>query len=186
MVKLAKLMVAPIDCSTKKLDWPTRGELRESQASASPELLPCGVRMVEDLWHDAQDRVWIPHDDLNMQVRLLVAAHMGAGGHRASKTTFKTMGDHFTWDVMKEDCKKFCQSCRHCFATNIGPTVPRPMESAVHSDTPNGLLYFDYCWMGEGGDRKYVLILKDDLSSFVRLIPASTADAGTTADALIA
>jgi hypothetical protein len=40
MVKLAKLMVAPIDCSTKKLDWPTRDELRESQASASPELLP--------------------------------------------------------------------------------------------------------------------------------------------------
>jgi hypothetical protein len=39
--------------------------------------------------------------------------------------------------------------------------------------------------MGPGGDMKYVLILKDDLSSFVRLVPTSTADAETTADALI-
>jgi hypothetical protein len=32
---------------------------------------------------------------------------------------------------------------------------------------------------------KYLLILKDDLSSFVGLVPTSTADAETTADALI-
>jgi transposase InsO family protein len=32
---------------------------------------------------------------------------------------------------------------------------------------------------------KYVLVLKDDLSSFVRLFPTSTADAKTTSDALI-
>jgi Integrase zinc binding domain len=113
-----------------------------------PELLPCGVRMVEDLWHDAQVRVRIPQNDLNMQVRLLVAAHMGAGDNRAGKTTFKTMGDLFTWDGMNEDCDKFCQSCLHCLATNTGPTVPRPMGSALHSDTPNGLLHFDNCWMG--------------------------------------
>jgi hypothetical protein len=39
--------------------------------------------------------------------------------------------------------------------------------------------------MGPGGDMKYELTLKDDLSSFVRLVPTSTADAETTADALI-
>jgi hypothetical protein len=39
--------------------------------------------------------------------------------------------------------------------------------------------------MGPGGDMKDVLILKDDLSSIVRLVPTSTTDAETTDDALI-
>jgi hypothetical protein len=39
--------------------------------------------------------------------------------------------------------------------------------------------------MGPGGDMKYVLILTDDLSSFVRLVPTSTSDAETASDALI-
>jgi hypothetical protein len=142
--------------------------------------------MVEDLWHDAQDRVRIPHDDRGMQVRLLVAAHVGAGDHRASNATFKRMGGRFTWNGIKKDCDKFCRSCLHFLATNTGPTVPRPMGSALHSDTPNGLLPYEYCWMGEGGDRKYLLNLKYDLSSFVHRIHTSTADAETTADALIA
>jgi Integrase zinc binding domain len=113
-----------------------------------------------------------------------VAAQMGATGHRASSATFKAMSDYFTWKGLKEDCE-FCRSCLHCLATNAGPTIPRPMGSALHCDVPNGLLHFDYCWMGPGGDMKYVLILKDDLSSFVRLVPTSTADAETTADALM-
>jgi hypothetical protein len=186
VIKLAKLMTAPIDSMKNELDWPTRDELRVSQTSASPELLPDGIRMVKDLWQDAQGRVWIPQNNRDMQVRLLVAAHMGAGGHVARNAAFKTMGDHFIWDGMKTDCDDFCRSCLHCLATNTGPTVPRPMGSALHSDTPNGLLHFDYCWMGEGGEKKYILILKYDLSSFVRLVPTSTADAETTADALIA
>jgi Integrase zinc binding domain len=85
--------------------------------------------------------VWIPKGDRDTQIRLLVAAHMGAGGHRASSATLKEMSDHFAWEGLKEDCDEFCQSCLHCLATNAGTRIPRSMGSALHCDVPNGLLH---------------------------------------------
>jgi Integrase zinc binding domain len=183
VLSLAKLMLAPIESCDKELDWPTREALKRSQSSGEEEQPDC-LHLEDGLWQDGSKRAWIPKGDRDIQIRLLVAAHMGAGVHRASTATFKAMSETFTWEGLKEDCGEFCRYCLHCLGLNTGTTVPRPMGSALHCDVPNGLPHFDYYWMGPGGYMKYVLILKDDLC-FVRLDPTSAADAVSAADALI-
>jgi RNase H-like domain found in reverse transcriptase/Integrase zinc binding domain len=142
--KLAKLMLAPIESCAKELYWTTREDLKRSQGSGEEDRPDC-LHLEEELWQDGDQHVWIPKGDRDIQIKLLRAAHMGAGGHRASSATFKAMSDHFTWEGLKEDCDEFCRSCLHCLATNTGTTIPRPMGSALHCDVPNGLLNFDYC-----------------------------------------
>ena len=63
--------------------------------------------------------------------------------------------------------------------------VPRPLGHALHATSINEVIHFDYCWMGPStGEDKYVLVIKDDLSSYVWLMPTANADASTTADCL--
>jgi hypothetical protein len=64
--------------------------------------------------------------------------------------------------------------------------VPRPMAQTLHADKPNKLLHFDFLYIGHGlKGVDYIIVLKDDLSSYCRLIPAVAANAVTTAAALI-
>ena len=56
----------------------------------------------------------------------------------------------------------------------------------MHATSINEVIHFDYCWMGRSvGEDKYVLIVKDDLSSYVLLMPTANADESTTADCFI-
>jgi hypothetical protein len=87
---MANLMLAPIESCAKELDWPAREDLKRSQGSGEEGQPDC-LHLEEELWQDGDQRVWIPKGDRDIQIRLLVAAHMGAGGHRASSSTFKAM-----------------------------------------------------------------------------------------------
>ena len=74
----------------------------------------------------------------------------------------------------------------HCLLADGQARVPRPLGSALHATKPNEVLHFDYLFIGKGRNGyMYILIIKDDLSSFLRLVPTKLADALTTADALI-
>jgi transposase InsO family protein len=67
-----------------------------------------------------------------------------------------------------------------------GEMVPRPLGSALHAEQPNELIHFDWLSLPESGDGlKHVLVVKDDMSGFVRLFPSTTADAAATAAALM-
>lgn len=87
---------------------------------------------------------------------------------------------------MDKDIEGFVNSCLHCLCTSPGKTVARPLGHALHAVEPNKLLHFDFCYMSQGEDNsRYVLVLKDDHSGYVWLLPAEVADAETTATALI-
>ena len=84
---------------------------------------------------------------------------------------------------MKEDISVICNSCLHCQVTTGGLRIPRALGHALHATKPNELLHFDYLYMEEAKTgEKYILILKDDLSSFVMLHPhdAATSDKGAS------
>lgn len=50
----------------------------------------------------------------------------------------------------------------------------------------NEVIYFDFCFIGKSSSGpSYVLIIKDDFSSYVWLYPCESVDAETGADALI-
>ncbi|ETW00892.1 hypothetical protein H310_06555, partial [Aphanomyces invadans] len=64
--------------------------------------------------------------------------------------------------------------------------VPRPLGSALHAECPNELIHVDWLSLPKSDEGlKHVLVVKDDLSGFVRLFPSRTADATATAAALM-
>lgn len=80
-----------------------------------------------------------------------------------------------------QDVREFVFSCLHCLASE-GYVVKRPLGQALHSIVPNGVIHFDYLFVTKSKDDcVYILLLKDDLSGYVWLVPTKAADAETTA-----
>ena len=78
---------------------------------------------------------------------------------------------------MDSNIKSFYDSCIHCAATFSSHRAARPYGHAIHADKPNKLLHFDYIYIGaSSSDIQYVLIIKDDASSYVWLHPTEHAD----------
>ena len=135
---------------------------------------------------DAQGAVWIPADAVNVQPRLCTIRHRGRGGHRGVTTTLKNICEHFFWRTMRADVTSFSNTCLHCEATIGEHRKPRPFAHPMQADRPNELLHFDFLYMNESRTcEKYVLILKDDASSFIWFRPSEVPDAQTAAHALL-
>ena len=67
-----------------------------------------------------------------------------------------------------------------------GEVIPRPLATALHGERPNEVLHMDFLYVGPVIDgKKYLLILRDDHSSYVRLWAATAATAEEAAIALI-
>lgn len=87
---------------------------------------------------------------------------------------------------MDEDIKSFFNTCLHCLCTQPGTTVIRPLGHALPADVPNEFLHFDFCYMSPAEeDFLYMLILKDDHSRYVCLVPTTETTAQITAGSLI-
>jgi hypothetical protein len=88
---------------------------------------------------------------------------------------------------MTKDAKVFVQNCLHCVATIPGDKVPRPLGTQLHATKPNEILHFDFLYIGlsRDGRYQYLLLLKDDLSGYLWLVPCRTVDAEATVDASI-
>jgi hypothetical protein len=62
--------------------------------------------------------------------------------------------------------------------------IPRPIAQTLRAPKPNLLRHFDYLFKQNGLGGNYILVLKDDFSSYVHRFLTSAADALTTARAL--
>ena len=52
----------------------------------------------------------------------------------------------------------------------------------LHGTIPNEVIHFDLLYMGHGFDGlKYIPVIRDDISSYLRLIPTGKADAEAAA-----
>lgn len=164
--------------------WPSMELFRESQSRASST--PEGVELdvADRLWkHDSC--IWIPEDDKELQLKVLVVSHCGTVGHRGGAATHSIVAEEFWWSGMKADVSTFVRGCLHCLMTRGGDVVPRPLGTALHGTKTNEVVHMDFLYMGPGRDgNKYVLILRDDLSSFVWLWSAPACTAEVAADAL--
>lgn len=121
-----------------------------------------------------------------MKLRVLIAAHMGLGGHICPKFSQASVVAHFFWCAMTTDVEEFVRSCLHYLCTASGNIVPRTLEHALHATEMNKLLHFDFCYMSQGTDDFiYVLVLRDDLSWHVWLEPTKAVDEEIVASVLI-
>jgi Integrase zinc binding domain len=139
-----------------------------------------GMRMMNN-------SLWIPERAVELQLRLCVEAHYRSAGHRAYEATLGAIKEYVSWTTIAKDDKVFVQNCLHCVATIHGDKVPRPLGTQLHATNPNGILHFYFLYVGLSRDRKYqhLLLLKDDLSGYLWLVPFRTADAAATVDALM-
>jgi hypothetical protein len=88
---------------------------------------------------------------------------------------------------MANDVKVFLQNCLHFVAIILGDKVLRPLGMQIHATKPNEILHFDFLYIGLSRDGKYQykLLLKDDLSRYLWLVPCRSADAAAIFDALM-
>ena len=132
-----------------------------------------------------RDKIWILMEDVELQMSVLVATHAGPNGHRGKDATENNLKSSFYWDSMEQDCTHFVDSCIHCILSRTGNKIPRPLATTCHADKPNEVVHFDFIYMGASSEEyKYILVIKDNLSSYFWLVGCASADAETAAEAL--
>lgn len=151
--------------------WPTMNDICESQKTFKNEM-PKNCALGSQGERELNGKIWIPSSDSELQMKLIVVAHCGKAGHRGSDSTLSAVQSMFVWKEMRQDVEMFVRNCIHCMIGKGGNRIPRPYSCSVHAMKPNEVLHFDYLYMGASSKGlKYVLVLKDDLSSYVWLSP---------------
>ena len=172
-----------------EFSWPSVEVIKAAQTRALSQHEHVPTFLTKDrrqLYRDDKKRYWIPSTETTLQVRLCIIAHCGRGGHRGSDTTLRHIAEHYVWKNMSVDVHTFCNTCLHCLATAPNIRVPRPLANTMHADKPNELIHFDYLYLGESKKGvSYVLIIKDDATSYTWLTPCERADAEHTVDTLL-
>jgi Integrase zinc binding domain len=139
-----------------------------------------GMRMMNNA-------LWIPERAVELLPHLCMEALCRSVGHRAYEATLGAIKEHLAWTTMAKDVKVFVQNCLHCVATVPGGKVSRSLATQLHATKPNETLYFYFLYSGlsRDGKNQYLLLLKDDLSGHLWLVPCRMADAAATVDALM-
>ena len=165
--------------------WPKHSEITSAQneyISTKPE----NVKLIGDAYRDQKQRLWLPDDANDLQLRVCIIAHTGPSGHRGYNTTVHNIEKEFIWSTVREDVDKFLKACIHCISTKGGRREPRPFGPALHGMFSNDLIQFDFIEMGPSSTgMKYLLMIKDDFSSYSWFIPFSNANAENAADGLL-
>jgi len=164
--------------------WPTPDTIRKSQQQHIQDK-PNGCELHDQGLVITKKKIWIPQQDVQLQMKLLVISHCGQNGHRGSTATINILSENYWWNTMTNDCKVFVQNCIHCIMSYTGQRIPRPLGSTEIATRPNQILHFDYLYMGRGNTRdRYVLILRDGFSCYTWLCIAKAADAETVVESI--
>jgi hypothetical protein len=108
--------------------------------------------------------IWVPTRDLH--VRVLIIAHCSRSGHRGAETTAQIILKTFWWPSLRDDCREFVEKCLHC-SVNKGKVVEQ-----MHTSVRNQKIHYDYLYIKvKNPTYSYIVVLKDDLTNFIRLIP---------------
>ena len=91
---------------------------------------------------------------------------------------------------------EFVEQCLHCMDLKGDEKIPRPLGETVHGTRYGEVSHFDYLYVGDNGSLgkdglderdgfKYILVMMDGLSDFVRLEPTESCTAASTAKHLL-
>lgn len=78
-----------------------------------------------------EGKIWIPDDDDELKMKLLVTAHCGAAGHRGRDSTKSILQERYIWKNMSDDCADFLKHCLHCLSANGDLKIPRPLALTI-------------------------------------------------------
>ena len=80
--------------------------------------------------------------------------------------------------------KQFCRMCLHCLGS-LDSKVSRPLGEALHASRRNQVIHYDFLFVKNARKFSYVVVLKDDLSHFVELVPSERTDHVVVLHALV-
>ncbi|CAM9937055.1 unnamed protein product, partial [Sphacelaria rigidula] len=132
--------------------------------------------------------LWIPSTDKQLQVRLMICAHMRDAGNRGVATTLVRSQEFSVWQGIETHVREIVRQCLHCADSRAGDFVPRPLDETVHGTTPNEVVFFyplAFQGLSEDAGFKYILVIMDDLSNFVALEPVAVCTAELTTASLL-
>ncbi|KAH9110622.1 hypothetical protein LEN26_013685 [Aphanomyces euteiches] len=133
-----------------------------------------------------RDRIWIPDEAYDLLTRLLIIAHRGSMGHRGHHAMAHNLRRIFYTDDLDGKIATFLKSCLLCPHIRGGKIVQRPQGNTWTATRRNEGLHFDFLFMGETWKgSKYVLVLKDDLTHFVKLVACDSPTSQVTVDAIM-
>lgn len=186
--KRISLFTVPLITETPP-ELPSLEIFAESQRNATPCNNPnFKLQSVNgnNVWMSDDGKLYVPPEDVDLQLRICVAAHCGLGGHRGITATKMIIREKVEWPTLDADVEAFCQDCFVCIISETGQKVPRPLGHQEHAERVSEILHFDFLYIGESSlSFEYILILKDDFSGYVYLRPCRNADATSTAEVLL-
>ncbi|CEO95672.1 hypothetical protein PBRA_009680 [Plasmodiophora brassicae] len=175
----------------EKLIWPTETEISERQLKFFTNDKLRNLRKNEaGSWVNQRGQVVIPSEDVEMRVRLTVIAHAAGLAHRSINQMTLLLRSKFLWNGISADIKQIAKNCLHCRPTRGGEVRPRPLGPACHAKGRGEVLHMDYLYMmpsqeEAGHDFKWILVLRDDFSGLVHLVPTIVPDSLVTVQALM-
>jgi transposase InsO family protein len=143
-----------------------------------------------------KEKMWIPHEQVELLTRLCIGAHCGLepgcceAGHRSINTTLSYLQEYVQWHDMTAFVTKFCHSCLSCLKDKASnTTIPRPLGSQIHATHRGQVVSMDYLYIEKPSvdsphQYSYILVLKDDYSGYVELVPCSSPSSDEAATAL--
>ena len=169
---------SPLDSD---FDWSDASIVSKAQKQSASERPTEATEVSEWTWMIG-GLIWIPKSAAQLQLQLLIVAHCGHAGHRGAEPTADILREQFSWDTLDADCHSFVSNCIHCIMAKTGQNIPRLFAACLHATLPNEVVHFDYLFMGpSSAGEKYILVLKDELSSYLWLVPTTNANSGFAA-----
>jgi hypothetical protein len=118
---------------------------------------------------------------------MCLIGHCEIAGHRHVEATGTAIQSKFFWPEFQNDVIDFCKTCLHCIG-RLDAKIPRPLGEAIHAGERNRVLHYDSLFIKDNDapeTPQRILVIKDDLSHFVELIPCRKATAFVIAEALL-
>ena len=125
---------------------------------------------------------------LALRGRIVKFMHNSAtGGHFGYHRTYLKVAARFYWPEMKGEIKEYCRACIDCTANRApGPRAfLKPLQLATR---PNQILACDFCGPIKPTSpqgNKYIMVITDKFSKFVRLAALPNLKAETAAQCLM-
>ena len=171
----------------REREWPTKEEIRDTQQRVITEEDKDREGLVRDernLWIQRdgdRERVWLPQDERtkDLRSRLAIVAHAACAGHRGKDVTVNAIKSWLVWPNMDGEIREFVENCLQCARCRSDALINRPWGEQVHASKPGEVLHMDFMQVCNRADSdlRYILVLKDDLSHLVELVPTARTDA---------
>ncbi|KAE8881630.1 hypothetical protein PF005_g26671 [Phytophthora fragariae] len=163
-------------------EWPSLEAVATAQSHHN-RARPSGADERDGLVY-VDEKLWIPRQEKDLLLRILVVAHCGIQRHRGIDAMTTQLEKRFAIESLSAVISRFVNGCLLCKHIKGGKLIQRPWSETETATKRNEVLHMDYLTMGEAyGTTKYVLVLKNELTHYCELVAC---DAPTSDVAVVA